>query len=201
MRKIIFFVLLLLSVFLPSNTFAINEVNVYFFHSNTCDVCNQEKAYLEALKLRYPNMRVYSYEISENNNNNLMEQVKSLYGETRTGVPYTVIGDAAYLGFSQNSKAVFQKRVYEYSTISYQNQVGNLLGISYRNDLEGEVQEYKTNDQYQIEEHTNHVSSSSSSTQKSSYDKYKVSFYLIGVGIFLALIAFLIYFMERREKR
>ena len=193
------FCFLSLLLLIPNSVFAINEVNVYFFHSNDCDICVQEKVYLEALQKRYPNMRIYSYEISENNNNALMLQAKELYNVTRTGVPYTVIGDSAYSGFSQTSKALFQKKVYEYSKNSYQNKLGMQLGISYRNDLEGEVQEYKDNEQYQIEESSG-VVREPSKIKENGYDKYKVSFYLVGAGLILSVIAFVIHTIEKRGR-
>ena len=145
-------------------------------------------------------MRIYSYEIHESNNNELMLKAKNLFKETRTGVPYTVIGDSAYLGFAQNSKALFQKKVYEYSKNSYQNKLGQELGISYRNDLEGEVKEYKNNDQYQVEEYSNNTPSSTTTTKSSTYDKYKISIYLIAAGVILALIAYFIHLLEKRGR-
>ena len=200
MKKIWIGCFLLLLLLIPNNVYAINEVNVYFFHSDSCDICSQEKVYLEALQKRYPNMRIYSYEISENNNNELMQKAKALYNESRTGVPYTVIGDSAYLGFSQANKALFQKKVYEYSNKSYQNKLGQELGISYRNDLEGEVEEYKDNDQYQIEESSGIVREPSTTETKDGYDKYKISFYLVGAGLILAVIAFIIHILEKRGR-
>lgn len=199
MKRIVFLIFMLLVLVIPNNVLAINEVNVYFFHSDDCSICSQEKIYLEALKQRYPNMRIYSYEISDNNNYELMQEAKNLYQETRTGVPYTVIGDSAYLGFSQNSKALFQKKVYEYSKNAYNNELGKKLGISYRNDLEGEVVEYKDNDQYQIEESSNNTSHSSS-TKTNNYDKYKISICLVVVGFVLALIAYVIHRLEKRGR-
>lgn len=197
MKRIGLFCLLVLGLFLPNNVFAINEVNIYFFHSNSCDICNQEKIYLEALQMRYPNMRIYSYEISDPSNYELMQKAKNLYHETRSGVPYTVIGDSPYLGFSQSNKAIFQKMVYEYSTHSYENKLGKELGIGYRNDLEGEVQEYKDNDSYQIEESSGNKHTSTK-TENNMFNRYKISIYLIGAGLILAIIA---YFIHRAEKR
>lgn len=199
MKKLSFICLLLLILLIPNDVFAINEVNVYFFHSDSCDVCSQEKAYLDALKQRYPNMRIYSYEISDSNNNDLMLKAKSIYNERNTGVPYTVIGDSAYLGFSQTSKALFQKKVYEYSKNSYSNKLGKELGISYRNDLEGEVEEYKDNDQYQIEESSGNVRTPAK-TKTSGYDKYKVTIILVGAGIILAIVACFIRILEKRGR-
>ena len=199
MKKIWLFCLLLFILIIPSNVFAINEVNVFFFHSDTCDVCSQEKAYLDALKQRYPNMRVYSYEISNPDNNNLMLRAKNMYNISKNGVPFTVIGDSAYLGFSQTNKALFQRKVYEYSKNSYQNKFGKELGINYRNDLEGEVEIYKNNDQYQIEESSGNVRTPAK-PKTSGYDKYKVTIILVGVGIVLAIIAFIIRINEKRGR-
>lgn len=145
-------------------------------------------------------MRIYSYEISDSKNNDLMLRAKSMFNETRTGVPYTVIGDSAYLGFSQNSKALFQKKVYEYSKNTYNNKFGKELGISYRNDLEGKVEEYKDNSQYQIEESSGNVNKPNDTKNNSSYDKYKVSIYLVAAGVILALIACFIRILEKRGR-
>ena len=198
MKKFKICLLLFLLLVIPNNVFAINEVNVYFFHSDACDICNQEKIYLEALKQRYPNMRIYSYEVGDTTNNELMEKAKKMFNINSSGVPFTVIGDKAYLGFSQSKKALFQKMVYEYSKTSYQNKLGKELGISYRNDLEGKVEEYKDNSDYVIEE----TSGKSHTTTKSepTYDKYKVSIYLITVGVILAFIAYVIHLLEKRGR-
>lgn len=200
MKKIVFFCLMLLMLVIPKNVWAINEVNVYFFYSNGCDFCNQEKAYLEALQQRYPNMRIYSYEISDSTNNDLMIEAKKMYQVSQGGVPFTVIGDTAYSGFSQSKKALFQKTVYEYSTKAYQNNLGNKLGITYRNDLEGTVEEYKDNDQYQIEEPSGN-DRNITPIKGSGYDKYKSSFILVMIGFTLSCLALVLYVLERRGDR
>ena len=198
MKKICVLCFLLL-LLLPNNVLAINEVNIYFFHSKSCDICNQERIYLEALKKRYPNMRVYSYEISDSTNQELMQKAKSLYQETRSGVPYTIIGDSSYLGFSQSNKALFQKKVYEYSKNAYANKLGQQLGIPYRNDLEGEVFEYKNNEDYQIEESSGNTHNKTPiKTQKDRLNK--ISIYLIGAGVVLGIVAVVIHIVEKRKR-
>lgn len=189
---------LFLLLFLPNNVLAINEVNIYFFHSSSCDICNQERVYLEALKRRYPNMRIYSYEISELSNYDLMQKAKNIYQENRSGVPYTVIGDSSYLGFSQNNKALFQKKVYEYSKNAYINKLGKELGITYRNDLEGIVEEYKNNEDYQIEEVSGNPHKTTPINNKNKKID-QVSIYLIGAGVVLSIIALIIYWFEKRN--
>lgn len=198
MKKLKLCLLLLILFIVPTNAFAINEVNVYFFYSDSCNICEQEKAYLDALKLRYPNMRVYSYEIDNSTSNReLMARAKQLYNKTSNGVPFTVIGDKAFLGYSQNSKALFQKTVYDYSKTKYNNQLGKILGIGYRTDLDGKVEEYKNNDSYVIEESSGNILPPVK--DENSYDKYQVTFYLVGTGIILALIAGIIYMVERKR--
>lgn len=196
-KKILF--LLLIMVLIPTNTYALNEVNIYLFHSTTCNICSQEKAYLEALKQRYPNIRVYLYDISDSSNNDLMIEAKKMYGIKKAGVPFTVIGDSAYLGFSQSKKGLFQKKVYEYSTKKYNNVLGKELGISYRDDLEGKVEEYKDNDNYQIEEQVQ-VSTGSDKKKDNGYDKYKATFYLVGAGLILSVIAIVISILEKKKR-
>lgn len=198
MKRIGLICFLFLLLWIPGKVFAINEVNIYFFHSNSCDICNQEKIYLEALKQRYPNMRIYSYEIHDSVNFELMQKAKKLYQETRSGVPYTVIGDSSYLGFSQNNKALFQRKVYEYSKNAYENKLGKELGVSYRNDLEGTVEEYKNNDSYQIEE-TSGNSHKTTPINNKNKKIDQVSIYLIGAGVTLSIIALIIYWFEKRN--
>jgi len=198
MKKIKLFLILFLMILIPTNVWAINEVNIYFFHSNSCDICKQEEVYLDALKERYPNIRIYQYEVSDSYNNELMKNAKNMYNQMGNGVPFTVIGDKAYLGFSQSKKALFQKTVYEYSKTTYKNELGKILGISYRTDLDGEVKEYKDNSEYQIEEKSNKPKKVTK--KEKNFDKYKISIYLVGVGFILAVLALIIHLFEKRGR-
>ena len=199
MKKILFLLCFCIFSFLPRKVFALNEVNIYFFHSDNCDICKQEKVYLEALKERYPNMRVYAYEISDPTNYQYMLDAKEMFQQTGVGVPFTVIGDSAYYGFSEARKGTFQKQIYEYSNQKYKNELGQKLGITYRTDLEGTVQDYKENDSYQVEESSG-ISRKPAKNQN-IYDKYKVSFYLVIAGIILSIIAFVLYQVDKRRMK
>lgn len=186
---------------LPIQTFAMNEVNVYFFYSDDCNFCSQEKAYLEALKQRYPNMRIYKYETSGDANLALMNQAKALYGVTESGVPFTIIGDTTYLGFSQGKKSQMQKSVYEYSTKAYDNKFGtSVLQIGYRTDLEGTPTEYKDNSDYVIEESGPMQTASTKKEGKPLNGKYRASIILVSVGVITGLTALLISIYERRHR-
>ena len=201
MKKILLLILLAF-LLIPMNCFAkVNEVNIYFFHSATCDICKQEKTYLQALKDRYPNIRVYEYEVSENEDNyKLMREIKDIYGETRTGVPFTVIADTPYHGFSEAVKCKMQKVIYNASYNSYTNKAGQRLGITYRTDIEGDVEEYKEQETYSIEEKGTEGKHPKPKEYNSKYEKYKASIILVGLGLFLALICLIIKIKERRDR-
>lgn len=201
MKGKLFFIFVFFLLLFPNKIFAMNEVNVYFFYSDRCDFCSQENGYLEALKQRYSNMRIYKYEVSSDANLALMNQAKELYGIKEGGVPFTIIGDNTYLGFSQGKKAKMQDAVYEYSTKIYENKFGTtVLNIGYRTDLEGEPIKYKDNDEYMVEE-MGPIETVDKDTDKKPLDsKYRSSIILISLGGFIGLIILLITIFERRKR-
>lgn len=197
--KKLFYLFILLMVFIPSSVFATNEVNVYFFHKSTCDICEQERIYLQALKDRYPNMRVYSYEISNEDNYKLLEKARELFNDKREGVPYTVVADTPLNGFNQNTKGNIQRLVYKASLEKYENKLGQMLNISYKDDLDIEVKEYKENSEYTIEEKGTEGKHPKAKTYNSIIKKYKASIILITIGILLIMIYIKIRIKERRD--
>ena len=201
MKKKLSFILLFILFLIPSKALALNEVNIYFFHSDTCNICEQEKVFLQALKQdRYSNIRVYDYEISDASNYNLMEEAKKMYNITQTGVPFTVIGDKAYAGFNQGAKGIFQKNIYQASINKYENKLGQKLGITYRTDLEGEAKEYKENSSYTVEE-TSGISHATKKEDTSAFKKYKSSIVLIAVGVLLLVVFIIISVVDFRRDR
>ncbi len=206
-KKVILFSLFLLIMIFPMTVFALNEVNVYFFYSPTCNICSQEKAFLEALQQnKYPNLRIYYYDTSEDKNLALMKQAKELYQETTNGVPFTIIGDTAFAGFSQGRKCSIQKDIYNYSYHSYENKFGTTIsGTTYRTDLEGDVEEYDGEEDYMIEENPGGSTTDQQITEEkdSLFDdpKFKSSIILVSCGVILGIIVLFLMFFERRNRR
>lgn len=90
-------------IFSSINLFASSQVTLDFFWSNGCPHCAKEKVFLEELKLKYPNLIVNSYEISQNMANALLFQsVGQKLGADISGVPFTVVGDKYVVGFGSN---------------------------------------------------------------------------------------------------
>lgn len=125
-----------------------NLVNIYLFYSDTCPHCAKEEELLDEIMDKYDNVRLYKYEIGDEDNSKLLDEVASLYDTTVSGVPFTVIGDKIYKGFSyENSKVKFMGTVDYYSNYGYVDRVGKYIGgielPSYQiNDDDLEITDY-----------------------------------------------------------
>ena len=107
-----------------------NLVNIYFFHLDSCSHCNEEKKLLNELERDYRNVRVYSFEVSDAKNRELLDSVSEMMGTEVSGVPFTVMGDKYYRGYSGfSSRKEFIKRVSYLSCYGYRDLVGEFLEI------------------------------------------------------------------------
>lgn len=90
-------------------TYDKNKVNIYFFWGSTCPHCKEEFAFFDEIKEEYGDYyNLYTYEVWENpDNEKIMNQFANALNEKITGVPYTVIGDESFTGFSESSKEKF----------------------------------------------------------------------------------------------
>ena len=105
-------------------------VNIYFFHSSTCSHCNSEIKLLDSIEKKYKNVKIYRYEVHEDNNKLKYESVCEYFDIKSGGVPVTVIGDTVYTGYSENvSTLKFIKTIEYYSRYGYKDEVGKILGI------------------------------------------------------------------------
>lgn len=127
MKKIIYTLILFL-MFIPSISAKENEVNIYFFHSNTCPHCKEEIKLLNELDEYYDNINIYKYEISNDNNSVLLSNIGTLLDVKITGVPFTIIGNKYFVGYSsENSKKTFISTIKYFSTYSYTDVVGTYI--------------------------------------------------------------------------
>lgn len=112
------FILVVLTLFLiiPFGVFATEveprdvseskEVNLYFFHGDGCPHCEDADAWFEEIEDEYGEyFNLVSYEVWYNEeNSDLMAAVAEVRGETADGVPYIVIGNQSWSGFSDDYK-------------------------------------------------------------------------------------------------
>ena len=83
------------------------SVNVYMFWGEGCPHCKAQWEYLESIRKQYPNeFQVYGFEVWHNKNNlKLGNKFAKAVGDTEIqSVPYTIIGDQKFDGFSDGEK-------------------------------------------------------------------------------------------------
>jgi glutaredoxin len=94
------FFVLGLSSFAQAGVFDKNEVNLYFFWGDGCPHCEKEKAFLEKMEDRYPDLNVHYYEIWKNSENRaLMIEFGKRLDANVSGVPFTVVGEKYVIGW------------------------------------------------------------------------------------------------------
>src|SRR5574344_1560430 len=128
MKKIRYLIILFLAIFLfIPTTKAENKVDLYLFHSATCEHCQKERAYLEELKKDYPNLEVHLYEVTEDKDNSaLMKKVKDQMH----------IDNTYYIGFEDSIKDSITSLVKEESTNPSINVVDKIFNDEDISDIE-----------------------------------------------------------------
>ena len=147
--KILFFVICLFSFCNVVNAVSEkNLVNIYLFHSYTCKHCKEEIKLLDELEKEYDNIKVYKYEVNENENGELLKNISEIMGSKVTGTPYTIIGNKVFSGYDyENSKGRFKGAIEYYSKYGYEDKVGEYISSiplpSYEvKDTDPDVDEY-----------------------------------------------------------
>lgn len=111
--KILIISLLLL---LPISVSAKEKVNLYLFHSETCSHCQAEIKYLKELEKKYDNLKVHLYETTSHKDNfEMMKNVKQKLKIDSPNVPFTVIGNYYYIGFSDGIGEGIEELVEKFS--------------------------------------------------------------------------------------
>lgn len=115
MKKKILTIITLLVLLIPFNVRAGDKIDLYLFHSRTCPHCKEEIKYLDELKEEQKNLNVHLYEITENKDNSkLLKTVQSVMDEESNYVPFTIIGNKVYIGFSNNTKLKIENTIKAY---------------------------------------------------------------------------------------
>ncbi len=104
MKKIfILFIVAFCFFTLNNNVNAQEKVTIELFYGDWCPHCANEKEFLKEMLDKYDYLEVNYHEVWHNEENSkLMKQVATKFGDTVNGVPYTVIGDKTFLGYSSS---------------------------------------------------------------------------------------------------
>ena len=127
MKKLKFLILTIL-LLLPISISAKEKVNLYLFHSETCMHCQAEIKYLKELEKEYDNLKVHLYEVdSHKDNAEKMVKVKEKLEIKSPNVPFTVIGNYYYIGFSDGIGEGIKELVEKFSNEKETNMVKPIL--------------------------------------------------------------------------
>lgn len=128
--KYIVILVLALFTFIPS-TKALEEniVNIHLFYSKICPHCAKEIKVINELEKKYNNLKVYKHEISTQEAYELLKKVENHFNIKIKTVPFTVIGEKYYSGYSEeNTKKEFVEIIEVYSKTGYKDIVGEYMG-------------------------------------------------------------------------
>lgn len=105
-----------------------NLVNIYLFHSKTCQHCQKEIKLLNELEKKYTNIKIYKYEINNDKNNQLFNQAINLLEAKVASIPFTIIGEKYFNGYSEEAtKKTFIATIEYYSQNGYIDRIGEYL--------------------------------------------------------------------------
>ena len=127
------YLLLLLLVFLiPIKVLANETVNIYVFHNQECPHCKRAITYLNELQENDANIKIYTYEISQETNaynRTLFHKAEEALDIEVMSVPFVVIGNNYYIGFNDNFKDTYVETINFYKNNNYKDKVGIALGL------------------------------------------------------------------------
>ena len=117
--KKLYLLIIALILFIPINTKALEKIDLYLFHSSTCEHCQAEIEYLNSIKEDYPNLKIHLYEVTDPteesiNNSELMKKVGATLN-VKYQTPFTILGTTYYVGFSDSIKDSLGKLIEEES--------------------------------------------------------------------------------------
>ncbi len=120
------------------------EVNIYFFWGEGCSHCVKEKPFLEKLEKKYPEVKVYNFEVWGNKDNQgLLVEIGKRLNANISGVPFTVIGEKYFIGWydEQSTGAAIEDAVKCVKKNSCQDIGGEVLSLADQNAKQNKDQE------------------------------------------------------------
>ena len=124
MKKIGLLVLLMMILIVPFTVFAeeesekkedSKEVNVYFFRGEGCSHCAEAEEWFKSIEEELGDrFEIIDYETWYNEDNSeLMKKVAKARGESEqaTGVPYIIVGDKSWIGFTDDYKEEIKSQI------------------------------------------------------------------------------------------
>ena len=125
MKKFIYSLVIVFTMFLSISYISAKNVNLYLFHSSTCPHCKEERSYLKKLQKKYDYLKVKEYEVHDSMS--VTEQVRDGFGIKESYVPITIIGSDYIIGFSSVTKDDIEDLIKEYKDSDYCDVVNAII--------------------------------------------------------------------------
>ncbi len=112
-KKILLIIFLFFLFFGLKSALADNKTTIYFFWGNGCPHCEDQKPFLEEMRVKYPEIEVKTYETWNNSKNaELFQKIAKNYGIEARSVPTTFIGDfKPIVGFVDYMKIDIEEQI------------------------------------------------------------------------------------------
>lgn len=90
-----------------------DKINIYIFRGDSCGFCLKAVSYFASILPEYGKyFNLITYEVWGNTDNaSLMQEVASTFNETVDGVPYIVIGDKTFNGYSEQMNSEIEAQI------------------------------------------------------------------------------------------
>jgi cytochrome c biogenesis protein CcdA len=105
---------------------AVDNVNIYFFHSTTCLNCADMEEYLIDLQEEYPNTNIIYYEIDNSDNYDLFVEVADAF-DIGALAPTVIIGGLAFQGYNDQLEKDIKDTLNLYATTEYVDIVNKII--------------------------------------------------------------------------
>ena len=83
----------------PKINYESDKVTIYLFYMDGCSHCAAEKTFLKELGDKYPDLNIVYYDVYTYDN--YYQEAQKLFDLNINSVPFTIIGEEYYLGFSK----------------------------------------------------------------------------------------------------
>ena len=132
-------ILLILFLLFTCNVVSAKQISIYLFHSSDCVHCKAEIKFLDELKEKY-DIKIYKYEVMYNEENrNILQEVRDLMKDTGNQVPFTIIGTTTFTGFSDIQRVQIENAINDYQLEPYCDKVGIYFGRATTDSACGDV--------------------------------------------------------------
>jgi glutaredoxin len=115
-----------------------NAVNAYLFYGSGCPHCAKERQFLSNVLInKYPDLKIHEYEVYYSSKNiSLFEKVATKLKSDASGVPFLIIGDQYFVGYSDSISPIeIEQRVKQCSVENCPDSVASIVGVSLTSNI------------------------------------------------------------------